>query len=155
MLTRRSLVWLALTGAVMTRGAWAQGTDLPAIEVFKLPDCTCCKNWIKYLERHGYRVTVTDLADVAARAAKQEQLGVPAHLRACHTAVVAGYVIEGHVAADEIERLLRERPPIKGLYVKGMPKGAPGMAGGEPERYEVIALDAAGNETTFAVHEPD
>lgn len=156
MLGRRSLLRLAITlGAVSSvLGSGLSAADLPVIEVFKLPTCTCCKNWIKHLERNGFQVTATDVPDVEARTRVEEKYGVPKHLSACHTAIVDGYVLGGHVAADEIRQLLATRPRIRGLFVAGMPKGAPGMEGGEAERYEVIATDADGRETVFAVHEP-
>lgn len=155
-MVQRRIVVLAMMVAVgLLEGARTYADDKPPVEVFKLPDCACCKNWIKYLEDDGYPVHVTDVADVEARTKNQDRLGVPVDLRACHTAVIAGYVVEGHVSREEIAWLLRERPRIKGLFVKGMPKGAPGMEGGNAEGYEVVAVDLKGQETVLTVHAPE
>lgn len=128
----------------------APATPRPEIQVFKLPTCGCCRTWVKYLEASGFPVKVTDTTAVIAISAEH---GVPPTLAGCHTALVNGYIIEGHVSVAEIERLLSERPPIKGLLVPGMPKGAPGMEGPDAERYEVLALHADGTTAVFATHE--
>jgi hypothetical protein len=126
------------------------------LTVYKVPTCTCCRPWIKYMEAEGFSVKVIDIdPSTESRDASKKEHGVPEHLRSCHTAVIDGYVLEGHVSADDLRRLRRERPPIKGLFVPGMPHGAPGMEGGEPVRYEVIALNANGEESVYSVHEPD
>jgi len=155
-MNQRPLAYLLTSIALISlpMGVQVLAEDPRPIEVFKLPDCACCKNWIKLLEQEGYSIKVTDLPNVPARDEVRLQHGVPSHLAACHTSIIEGYVVEGHVSPAEIARLLRERPKIKGLFVKGMPKGAPGMEGGEPERYEVIAVDHQGDESVFAVHEP-
>jgi len=103
-----------------------------------------------HLRTSGFPVDPRDARDLPAI---KRAHGVPAQLEACHTALVDGYVVEGHVAADLIERLLRERPPVAGLAVPGMPIGAPGMEtpGVAPERYRVLAFDRAGRTTVFAV----
>ena len=125
------------------------------LTVYKAPTCTCCRPWILYMESEGFSVNVVELdSNPASRDASKQEHGVPEHLRSCHTSVIDGYVIEGHVGADDVRKLLREKPPIKGLFVAGMPHGAPGMEGGEPVRYEVIALNANGEERVYSVHEP-
>jgi hypothetical protein len=147
--------WLRVLVVGMSLGVGtALAADPPTIEVFKLPDCGCCKAWIKYLQASGFAVKTTDVADVAAKKAVQDRFSVPEHLRSCHTAVIEGYVIEGHVAAEEIQHLLDQRPKWKGLFVKDMPKGAPGMEGGEGEAYDVIAVDENGKESVYAHHGP-
>jgi len=104
---------------------------------------------VVHLREHGFAVTERPEDDLAP---VKRRLGVPSALEACHTALVDGYVIEGHVAADLIDRLLRERPKIVGLAVPGMPVGSPGMEtpGVKPERYQVFAFDRAGQKTVFA-----
>jgi hypothetical protein len=103
---------------------------------------------VGHLRSHGYPVTVKSVENLAPI---RRRLGVPAALASCHVAVVAGYVVEGHVPADVIDRLLRERPSIVGLAVPGMPAGSPGMeAPGQPgERYQVLAFDRSGRTTIF------
>lgn len=103
--------------------------DTVEMTVYKSPTCGCCRNWVEHVKRHGFGAVVRDTSELTAI---KTSLGVPANLRSCHTAVVAGYVIEGHVPADVIQRLLRERPDVVGIAVAGMPAGSPGMeTGGE------------------------
>jgi len=122
-----------------------------AVTVYKSPTCGCCVKWIDHLEGHGFTVEARDVRDT--RALKQEH-GVPSGLEACHTALIEGYVIEGHVPAEDIGRLLRERPPVAGLAVPGMPIGSPGMEGPRPEAYRVLSFDAVGHTEIFASHGP-
>ena len=119
----------------------------PAVTVFKSPSCGCCKSWVEHLKKNGYAVTARDVADVNPL---KDAHGVPQSLRSCHTALVGGYVIEGHVPADVVARLLRERPKIAGLAVPGMPAGSPGMEMGRAEHYDVIAFDKAGKTRVYA-----
>ena len=112
-----------------------RAAEAPVITVHKDPNCGCCSGWVQHLEKAGFAVkaiNTTRLDDV------RSTLGVPADLTACHTAQVAGYVVEGHVPATAIRRLLAEKPAATGLAVPGMPVGSPGMEGGTPERYETI-----------------
>ncbi|HLO79284.1 MAG TPA: DUF411 domain-containing protein [Magnetospirillum sp.] len=96
-----------------------------AIEVWKSQTCGCCTSWIAYMEDHGYAVTVYDVDDVEPL---KDKFNVPAELRACHTARIAGYVVEGHVPVESIAKVLAERPKgVEGIAVAGMPDGAPGM----------------------------
>lgn len=106
-----------------------------AITVWKDPNCGCCGGWVDHLRRNGFVATVIETADVAAVKAER---GVPAELASCHTAVIDGYVIEGHVPALAIVQLLAEKPAGRGLAVPGMPIGSPGMEGGKPETYDVM-----------------
>lgn len=119
----------------------------PTITVYKDPSCGCCKNWIEHLRKHGYTVDAKDTPDMATI---KSTLGVPRDLRSCHTAVVAGYLIEGHVPAPDIDRLLSSKPKVKGLAVPGMPMGSPGMEGGAPQHYNVVAFDRSGGKKVFA-----
>jgi len=121
------------------------------VEVWKTPSCGCCRVWVRHLQDAGFRVRSTDLEDVAP---VKRRLGVPPELSSCHTAVVNGYVVEGHVPAADIVRMLKERPRIKGIYVPGMPIGSPGMEGPNGEKYEVLALDDGSHVSVFAVHQP-
>lgn len=106
----------------------------PLITVHKDPNCDCCTGWVKHLEAAGFPAKVIETNDITAIKTK---LGVPDDLAACHTAELDGYIIEGHVPARAIDRLLAERPKAKGLAVPGMPAGSPGM-GGAPEVYDVV-----------------
>jgi hypothetical protein len=109
----------------------------PTVIVSKDPNCGCCNDWVEHLRQAGFTVEVRDVSDINR---VKVRLGVPADLAACHTAEVAGYVIEGHVPAAALHRFLAEKPKAKGLAVKGMPVGSPGMEvpGSEPEEYEVV-----------------
>ncbi len=122
--------------------------------VYKDPNCGCCEKWVTHMAAAGFRPAVHDVRDMAAVKAR---LGVPAALHSCHTAEVGGYVVEGHVPAADVRRLLRERPRVagraaRGLAVPGMPAGSPGMEGPPPERYEVLAFVAGGRTARFAAH---
>ena len=119
----------------------------PTITVYKDPNCGCCKNWIEHLRKHGYTVDAKDTPDMGQIKAT---LGVPTDLRSCHTAVVEGYLIEGHVPATDIDRLLASKPKVKGLAVPGMPMGSPGMEGGMVQHYQVMTFDKAGKTGVFA-----
>lgn len=100
----------------------------PMITVYKSPSCNCCGLWVEHLESHGFNVDVVAKANVMPI---KKKLGVPAGMGSCHTAIVDGYVIEGHVPAQDIQRLLKERPTGSGLAVPGMPVGSPGMEMGD------------------------
>lgn len=130
-------------------GATGSAGKQVEIVVYKDPDCGCCKNWVEYLRKHGFRVVAHDTPDMNT---VKQTFGIRGDLQSCHTATVSGYVIEGHVPAGDIERLLRQRPKIAGIAVPGMPTGSPGMEGGTPERYQVIAFDKVGATKVFARH---
>ena len=119
------------------------------VEVYKTPACGCCKKWISHLEAAGFEVEATDLPDLSAVKRQHE---IPRGLTACHTAVVDGYVIEGHVPAADVQRLLEERPEIRGLAVPGMPRGSPGMEHPRPEPYSVYAIGTEGQLSVFSRH---
>lgn len=114
--------------------------------VYKSPTCGCCKGWVKHLRENGYQVDARDMRSVQP---VKDAMGVPPRLRSCHTAIVDGYVIEGHVPADALARLLRERPTIKGLSVPGMVMGTPGMEGPRQDPYTIIAFDDDGSTYVF------
>jgi hypothetical protein len=114
--------------------------------VYKSPTCGCCAKWVDHVRAAGFVVTVHDTADVTPIKVAN---GVPEAAYSCHTAVVDGYVIEGHVPADVIRRLLRERPPVVGIAAPGMPAGSPGMEGMISQRYDVVTFDRAGKTTVY------
>lgn len=103
------------------------------------------------MEDAGFKVRVTQMQDVTPI---KQQFRVPPQLSSCHTATVAGYVVEGHVPAADIVRLLKEKPKIRGIFVPGMPPGSPGMESPDAEPYDVLAVDAAGSTSVFATHQP-
>ena len=141
---RRSLLLgaTALLGAttLAARAAAPAATALPVMQVWKDPNCGCCKDWIAYLQRDGFQVQVFDTGNAAVR----QRLGLPQKYASCHTALIAGYVVEGHVNAAEIRRLLAEKPKALGLSVPGMPVGSPGMDGpeygGRKDPYDVVLV---------------
>jgi hypothetical protein len=151
-LSRRKLLGLAAIGlgasVVVGIPRFAVASQ-PTIEVARSPSCGCCGDWIDHMRAAGFTVNdrlIDDLAPLKA------QLGVPADLQSCHTGIVEGYAIEGHVPAEDVLRLLRERPSATGLAVPGMPLGSPGMeVGGQTEPYEVILFSASGRDV-FARH---
>ena len=135
-----------------TKAAPAKQTATPAkaqVTVYKSPTCGCCGKWVEHMEANGFAATTTNIPDVAPIKAKH---GVPARLHSCHTSLVGGYVIEGHVPAEDIRRLLREKPAIVGLAAPGMPAGSPGMDVPNSPAYDVLAFDKDGNTKVFASH---
>jgi hypothetical protein len=124
----------------------------PLLQVWKDPNCGCCGDWVKHLQSNGFLVQVIDTGNVAAR----KRLGMPDALGSCHTARVGGYVIEGHVPAADILRLLREKPDALGLAVPGMPIGSPGMDGpeykGRRDPYDVLLVSRGGATRVFQSH---
>ena len=142
----QSLAGLAGAG-LLAPGLMAQ--TKPQVEVWKDPSCGCCKDWVKHLEANGFQVKVNDSGSSAART----RLGVSEKLGSCHTALVAGYAIEGHVPAKDIQRLLKERPKAIGLAVPGMVVGSPGMDGpdykGRKDPYDVLLINADGSTRVY------
>jgi hypothetical protein len=143
---RRLLLAAGLTALAMP--LWANKVRT-TIQVWKDPNCGCCKDWVVHLEQAGFRVTVQDTGNAEAR----KRLGIAESLGSCHTAEVAGYAIEGHVPAKEIQRLLRERPLALGIAVPGMPVGSPGMDGpiyqGRKDPYDVVLIAKNGSTSIF------
>ena len=117
------------------------------IVVYKSPSCGCCKEWVKHLKNNGFSVEVHNQQNVAPI---KRELGVPARLQSCHTAKVGDYVIEGHVPADLISKLLVEKPKIKGLAVPGMPMGSPGMEGPRKDDYDIVTFSENGRTSIYA-----
>lgn len=153
-LNRRSLA-LGLAAALLSPGlALAQKPvqKLPVVQVWKDPNCGCCKDWVAHLEQAGFRTQTIESGNAAVRA----RLGMPQRFGSCHTALVDGYVIEGHVPAREVVRLLRQRPQALGLSVPGMPVGSPGMDGpvygGRKDPYEVLLVAKDGSATVYQAY---
>jgi hypothetical protein len=153
-----SAVALALTtaaartpksSALATVAPVATVAKKPTITVYKDPNCGCCRNWIAYLEKNGYTVDAKDSPNMVEI---KRSLGVPEGLTACHTAVVNGYLIEGHVSAEDIDKLLAQRPTVAGLAVPGMPMGSPGMGAPTGAHYQVLSFDKTGKTKVFATH---
>lgn len=140
-------LFLALT-LLAAGSAFAQST-LPRVEVYKNAACGCCGGWADHLRENGFTVSTHDIDDVPAN---RKKLGMPEEFGSCHTATVNGYVIEGHVPAADIKRLLREKPKALGLAVPGMPAGSPGMEGPRPVPYDTLLVDRNGSTKVFASH---
>ena len=120
------------------------------VEIYKSPYCGCCGKWAEHMRSAGF--AVKEVASARMELVKQEA-GVPEALGSCHTAKVAGYVVEGHVPAADVRRMLAEKPAIRGLSAPGMPLGSPGMEGPYPaERYDVVSFDAQGRSAVFSKH---
>jgi hypothetical protein len=150
----RSLVRLtcvALAALVASAAAPNERAIAPRtrITVFKDPNCGCCKSWVEHLRKHGFDVVTRDTSNVIpAKVAAR----VPQQLYSCHTAFVNGYVVEGHVPAADIDRLLKDKPKVAGIAVAGMPAGSPGMEMGRVDKYDVIAFNRDGSTRVFARH---
>ena len=132
--------------ALLACAAFAQAAA-PVIEVYKSATCGCCTAWIDHLRANGFQVNAHDVDDPASYRAKY---GVPDALGSCHTAVVDGYALEGHVPASEIRRLLAQRPKARGLSVPGMPLGSPGMEGPRADPYAVMLIGKDGSHSVYA-----
>ena len=143
-----ALLALAVVGVALLVPKGAEATG-PEITVYKTPSCQCCQAWGEHLEDNGFRV---NFENTMALSRIKEQHRVPGELAACHTALVNGRVIEGHVPAEVIQRFLAEARPPAGLAVPGMPIGSPGMEvpGRVPERYEVFIFDMLGDHDVYA-----
>ncbi|MCG8053741.1 MAG: DUF411 domain-containing protein [Candidatus Thiodiazotropha endolucinida] len=117
------------------------------VVVYKSPTCGCCKEWVSHLRKNGYKVTVHDRRNMDPI---KRKMSVPQRLQSCHTAQVGEYVIEGHVPAADIARLLREKPPVMGLTAPGMPMGSPGMEGPRKDPYEVLTFQSDGKTSVYS-----
>ena len=133
--------------------AFAAAGDAPAIEVWKSPTCGCCGKWVEHLEANGFAVTAKNTSPAMLDRIKR-QAGIEEKLASCHTGLIEGYTVEGHVPAADIKRLLEERPDAIGLTVPDMPIGSPGMeaANGETEPYDVLLVKKDGSVEVFARH---
>jgi len=147
---KRAVIILAVVFASIGAAA-AQRGQQPVVEVFKSPTCGCCSKWVDHLRAHGFTVKTTDTAAIDDLKAKHQ---IPQGARSCHTAVVGGYVVEGHVPAADVQRLLKERPAIAGIAVPGMPIGSPGMEvpGMKAQPFDVVSFSKQGATRVFASH---
>lgn len=153
MMTRRTLLRhasFAAMAVVLGPMAWrirpAAAAVKPPVALFKNPGCECCDGYAAYLRQDGFTVTVKETDKLAGISAKA---GVPAEMQGCHSAFIGGYVIDGHVPVEAINRLLTERPPLKGLVLPGMPLGSPGMAGDKAKPFEILAIDQNGKTSPY------
>ncbi|HXG80176.1 MAG TPA: DUF411 domain-containing protein [Sphingomicrobium sp.] len=143
---RKSLIGAIAAAALFVGGAAHAAT----MTVYKSPSCGCCAKWVEHVEKHGFSVTVVPTANMMAL---KQKLGVPGEVMSCHTTKVGGYVVEGHVPAADIKRLLAEKPKARGIAVAGMPMGAPGMEhGGHKEPYATMLIGTDGRTRVFARH---
>lgn len=145
---------VGLTGCAIAQTPQAQTAAETAINaeltVFRSPTCSCCHKWIEHMEAAGFTVKDKITEDMTAIKA---QYGVPASLASCHTTIADGYVIEGHIPAEDVQRLLAEKPEVAGIAVPGMPIGSPGMESGSyVEPYTVFSFTESGETATFAEH---
>jgi len=148
MLDRRTMIGIAL--AAIPTVACSKPAKAAEINVYKSPSCGCCGAWVSNLQTSGLRVVVHDMDDVTPIA---RSAGVPSELRSCHTAIVDGYFVEGHVPAPDVRKLLRDRPKARGIAVPGMPIGSPGMEQGDARQpYSTLLVDRQGKTTLFAQH---
>ncbi len=130
-----------------------RGSENLEIVVYRSPTCGCCGKWVKHLQDNQFNIEDIVTDDMSSI---KEKLGVPGNLASCHTAIVDGYVIEGHVPARDIKRLLKIKPKVVGLSVPGMPAGTPGMEmGGRKDPYQVISFDKEGNYQVFSSYEAE
>ena len=160
---RRLLTALPLLAAALAAPRWvraapgaaganpaATGTTATPVEIWKDPSCGCCHDWIEHMQAHGFSFTVHDTGNNAVRA----QLGLPQQLGSCHTALVGGYLIEGHVPASDVRALLKQKPKALGLAVPGMPVGSPGMDGAvygnRRDPYDVLLVARGGGTKVFS-----
>jgi hypothetical protein len=153
-----ALVLAVLGGTAMSGGPWtktragvrtAAPTAMPTVTVYKDPGCSCCSAWVERMRAAGFTVQIHDVSDQAARDQIKREQGVTPRLAACHTAIVGGYVVEGHVPPELVKRMLAEHPKIAGLAVPGMPAGSPGMEGMGSDHYDVLAFTADGQTRVY------
>jgi hypothetical protein len=139
-MTRRTFFALSIAPALP---AWAAGAKM---QVYKTPTCGCCGKWVEHVRAAGFDVSVTEVPDTTEY---RRKAGVPDDLQSCHTAVVNGYAVEGHVPAADIQRLVASRSKAKGLAVPGMPMGSPGMEGSRSDAYSVMLFSADGKASVY------
>jgi hypothetical protein len=149
--SRRAVLCLALAaGLAWVGNVWlAAQTARPQLTVYKSPTCGCCSKWIEHMQANGFTVKAIDVADIDA--VKREH-GVPQSAASCHTGLVNGYVVEGHVPADAVLKMLKDKPAIAGIAVPGMPVGSPGMEvpGGQKDSYTIVSFDKTGKTAVYS-----
>lgn len=135
--------------AMLFMGVASLASAAESVTVFKSPYCGCCGKWVEHLRQNGFQVETKDVPDVPAA---RRQLGMPDQYGSCHTAKVGNYLVEGHVPASDIRRLLKERPTALGLAVPSMPPGSPGMESDRPIPYQTLLVQRDGSNKVFARH---
>ena len=146
-----SSIFIALLSIACLAEESESVSELPIVQVYKSPTCGCCSKWISHLEANGFEVKATDMNDVNLI---KRSYGIPPALASCHTAVVGDYLVEGHVSAEDIIQLLKQKPAVKGIAAPGMPIGSPGMEMGNPQSYNVVSFNADGETEVFSSHQP-
>lgn len=131
--------------------ATATGQALPTVLVYKTPTCGCCNGWIEHIQAAGFTVDARNVSDLMS---VKRDAGVPVQMSSCHTAIIDGYVVEGHVPAEQVRRLLAERPEIAGIAAPGMPIGSPGMEGRNAKPYQILSFTHEGEAAVYADIDP-
>ena len=146
----RNILKRAAVAAALVLGgpALAEPAPKPLATIFKNPQCGCCETYGSYLQSNGYEVKIVATHDLPLI---QERQGVPAGLEGCHTTLIGGYFVDGHVPIETFDRLLAERPDIDGITLPGMPTGSPGMGGPKAEPFTIHAVAAGGRNSVYAV----
>lgn len=144
----RNFISAGLIGIALLWSIPAQAGEKPEATLFKTPDCGCCEGYASYLRQHGYKVTVEPSHNMPLI---KRLAGVPERFEGCHTTKIGGYVVEGHVPIGSLEKLLRERPQIKGISLPGMPQGSPGMSGRKDAPFTIYEIAPGGQPKTFNV----
>jgi len=139
------MIRMTLIAAFLMVASVAQAAERPTATLYKDPNCGCCQGYAEYLRANGYAVVVKPTDDLMA--VKKTQ-NVPEHLHACHSMVIGGYVVEGHVPVKILDRLLAERPKIRGISLPGMPQGSPGMSGTKEAPFKVYEIGGKGGKGT-------
>ena len=146
-MSRLAILAMFLVATTVNTGCTQSEAAPPEVMVYKSPTCGCCDKWVTHLEENGFAVATEDVQNVMPI---KQRYGLPSGLGSCHTAIVDGYVVEGHVPADVVKRMLRERPEIAGIAVPGMPIGSPGMEQGDRvDSYDIVTFDKQGNTTVY------
>jgi hypothetical protein len=147
---RRSLAFVALAAGLIWVGTvWlAAQSARPQMTVYKSPTCGCCSKWVEHMQANGFDVKAINVDDIEK--VKRDH-GVPASAASCHTGIVNGYVVEGHVPADAVLKMLKDKPAIAGIAVPGMPMGSPGMEvpGGQKDAYTIVSFDKTGKTSVY------
>jgi hypothetical protein len=138
-------------GVAAQQKAPAAAAALPKVTVYKTSSCGCCRLWVDHMKKSGFDVQAMDVSSADVRAVSKAA-GLKDEDTSCHTAKVGSYTVEGHVPADDIKRMLKEKPAIAGIAAAGMPQGSPGMEQGTKEPYDVVAFKKDGTTTVFAKH---
>jgi hypothetical protein len=141
-------VGIALFAALLAVQLTSSAQQKPVVSVYKSPACGCCSLWVEHMKANGFELKVQDVDDINAL---KQKFGIAPEISSCHTSQVDGYVIEGHVPASAVQRLLKERPKVAGLTVPGMPAGSPGMEvpSGLKQPYSILTFDKSGKTTVY------